>query len=97
MQREECKHARPDNESTKCEQEVRPAMECYPCNGSIAMKIDHQRKRAVVSISHQHSHPKPTHRAYKSAGQVKRPQNLDIIPMCFTTPKKKCNGIKTNR
>ena len=54
-QREGCEHARHDNiiESTKREWEVRPAIERYPCKGSIAMKIDHQRKRAVVSISHQ--------------------------------------------
>jgi len=40
--------------------------------------------------------------AYKSAGRVKRPRNLDTIPTCFTTPKKSVENqlggaIKKNR
>ncbi|CAG8566882.1 5364_t:CDS:2 [Paraglomus occultum] len=61
-QREDRQFSRSSEESSKYEREVRPAIQHYPCKGSITMKIDLSSKRAKILFNHQSSHPKPTHR-----------------------------------
>ena len=61
-QRDDRQFSRSNEEASKYEREVRPAIERYPCKGGMTMKIDPLRNRAKISFSHQTSHPKPTHR-----------------------------------
>ena len=61
-QREDCQFSRSSEESNKYKREVRPAMQRYPCKGSIIMKIDLSQKMTRISFNHQSSHPKPIYR-----------------------------------
>ncbi|CAG8622338.1 10991_t:CDS:2 [Paraglomus occultum] len=56
------RQSNPNEESSKYEREVRPAIQRHQCKGNIKMKIDLLQRKARISFSHQSSHEKPTHR-----------------------------------
>ena len=48
-QRDDRQFSRSNEEASKYEREVRPAIERYPCKGGMTMKIDLPGKRAKIS------------------------------------------------
>ncbi|CAG8522783.1 14992_t:CDS:2, partial [Cetraspora pellucida] len=61
-QRLDRQYKSPDNRPTKRVSEARPAIERYPCNGSITIKMDLCEQRATLLIKHLVAHAHPSYR-----------------------------------
>ncbi|CAG8527348.1 11273_t:CDS:1, partial [Cetraspora pellucida] len=61
-QKLERKYTKSNEQLIKRVSEVRPAIECYLCNGTITIKIDLYERHAKISIKHLITYEHPTYR-----------------------------------
>ena len=61
-QREDRKYTRPDDHPSKRASEARPAIDRYPCGGSITINVNVNKCQAMIDIQHSMVHEYPTYR-----------------------------------
>jgi len=61
-QRDDRKYTRPDEHPSKRISEARPAIDRYPCGGSVTINIDINKCQATIDIQHLMTHEYPTYR-----------------------------------